>query len=236
VGTALLPILARRIAAGDDAGACHYVSRSLEFSLALGVPAAVALVVAAEPIIAVLFERGAFGPAETLATSRALAAYALGIPAYVIVKVLSAAHFARQDTMAPVKVAIIVTLANACLAIALIWGGLAHVGIALATGLTAWLNVLLLARGLRRRRMLELDARLRQRAPGLILAALVMGGVLLISVLPLAPWLGAESTMMRFFGLSLLVGIGGASFLGTALASGGMNFAELRGLMKRARA
>ena len=69
----------------------HYLSRALEFSLLLGLPAAVALGVAGAPIVSVLFERGAFGPAEAQATAWALAAYAIGIPAHVIVKALNAA-------------------------------------------------------------------------------------------------------------------------------------------------
>ncbi|HYD31914.1 MAG TPA: murein biosynthesis integral membrane protein MurJ, partial [Azospirillaceae bacterium] len=112
IGTALLPRLARHVEAGDDTRVAHDVSRGIEYSLLLGLPAAVALAVAAHPIIAVLFERGAFDAAATAATAGALAAYALGIPAYVVVKVLSAAYFARQDTAGPVKVAVAVTLAN----------------------------------------------------------------------------------------------------------------------------
>ena len=159
IGTALLPVLARHVAAGDDRMVRHYLSRALEFSLLLGLPAAVALGMAGAPIVAVLFQRGAFGPAEAQATAMALAAYAVGIPAYVIVKSLNAAFFARHDTVTPVRVAIIVTVATALLALLLMpWLG--HVGIALSTGLTAWLDVGLLVAAMRKRRLFDLDDRL----------------------------------------------------------------------------
>ena len=113
-----------------------------------------------------LFERGAFGPAEAQATAWALAAYAIGIPAHVIVKALNAAFFARQDTATPVRVAVVVTAANLALGVALM-PVLEHVGIALATGLTAWANLALLAGALRRRGFLHLDERFLGRAPRL---------------------------------------------------------------------
>ena len=232
IGTALLPVLARHAAAGDEGMVRHYLSRALEFSLLLGLPAAVALGVAGAPMVSVLFQRGAFGPEEAHATAMALAAYAIGIPAYVIVKSLNAAFFARHDTVTPVRVAIIVTVATAVLALALMpW--LQHVGIALATGLTAWLDVGLLVAAMRRRGLFDLDARLRRRVPRIAAAAVGMGTVLALGGGLLAPWLEAPSTAMRFAALALLVAGGGAAFGVLAVALGGASLGDVKGMLSK---
>ncbi|MGF7173162.1 murein biosynthesis integral membrane protein MurJ [Azospirillum doebereinerae] len=232
IGTALLPVLARHAAAGDERMVRHYLSRALEFSLLLGLPAAVALGVAGGPIVSVLFERGAFGPEQTHATALALAAYAVGIPAYVIVKSLNAAFFARHDTATPVRVAVVVTVATAVLALALL-PALGHVGIALATGLTAWLDVGLLVLAMRRRGLLELDERLLRRAPRIAVAAAGMGAALAAGGVGLAPWLAHPATAVRFGALALLVTGGVAVFGALAQGLGGASLADLKGFLKR---
>ncbi len=232
IGTALLPVLARFAAVGDERMVRHYLSRALEFSLLLGLPAAVALGVAGLPIVSVLFERGAFGPAEAQATAWALAAYAIGIPAYVIVKSLNAAFFARQDTATPVRVAVLVTVATALLALALL-PFLGHVGIALATGLTAWLDVGLLVAAMRRRGLLTLDARLVRRAPRIAAAAAGMGVALAVVEAMLAPWLAHPATAVRFGALAVLVAGGVAAFAVLAQGLGGTNLADVKGFLKR---
>ncbi|WP_448191758.1 murein biosynthesis integral membrane protein MurJ [Azospirillum sp. sgz301742] len=232
IGTALLPVLARHVAAGNAEAVRAHVSRALEYSLLLGLPAATALAVAGHPMIAVLFQRGAFGPAETLATAQALAAYAAGIPAAVLVKVLSAAFFARHDTATPVRAAVAMTVANVALALALI-PVLAHVGIALATGIAAWLNAGLLAWGLHRRGQFDVDSRVKRRTPRIVLAALGMGAGLAAGMTGLAPFLEAGSTAVRFGALALLVAGGGGLFFALAHVLGGTDLADLKALAGR---
>src|SRR5690606_14971780 len=101
VGTAILPPLSPQVPTGLEGAAKHTQHRGVELALLLTLPAAVALAVLAAPILAVLFERGAFGPAETRATAAALAAFAAGLPAFVLVKVLAPGFFARHDTRTP---------------------------------------------------------------------------------------------------------------------------------------
>jgi putative peptidoglycan lipid II flippase len=223
VGTALLPLLARQLRAGDLESALRSQNRALELALFLTLPAALALIVLAEPIIAVLFERGAFGPAETAATAAALSAYALGLPAYVLIKVLVPGFFAREDTRTPVKIAILCLVANVVFILVLI-GPLAHVGIALATALAAWLNASLLAWRLRRDRLLQPDARLKRRLPRIALSALVMALALW--------WLQAPlEALPRSLALLVLVATGGLGFLGLAQLSGGATLGEVRTLV-----
>ncbi|MCB1511197.1 MAG: murein biosynthesis integral membrane protein MurJ, partial [Hyphomicrobiaceae bacterium] len=101
IGVVLLPDLARKLRAGERAAVIDSQNRSLEFALLLTLPAAIALAVAAEPIISVLFERGAFTSKDTPATAWALAAFAAGLPAFVMIKVFQPAFFAREDTRTP---------------------------------------------------------------------------------------------------------------------------------------
>lgn len=231
VGTALLPALSRQLAAGDEAAARASQNRGLEFALLLTLPAAVALVVIAEPIIAVLFERGAFGPADTLATAWALMAYATGLPAYVLIRVLTPGFFAREDTSTPVRIAAVAMLANIVLNLVLmqIWG---HVGIAAAAAVSAWLNAGLLALTLKRRGQLAPDTRLSRRGPRIVAASLVMGAGLYGGMLALAPWLAGAGTS-RTAALALLVGLGLGAFGILAQVLGAAHWRDLKGLRRR---
>ena len=173
VGTALLPALSRQLAAGDDAAAANSQNRGLEFALLLTLPAAAALMVIALPIVTVLFERGAFGPAETRATADALMAYATGLPAYVLIRVLTPGFFAREDTKTPVRIAAAAMGINIVLNLILmqVWG---HVGIAAASSIAAWVNAGALAVVLKRRGQLVIDKRLSERFPRIVLASMGM--------------------------------------------------------------
>ncbi|NQV57284.1 MAG: murein biosynthesis integral membrane protein MurJ, partial [Rhodospirillales bacterium] len=162
VGTALLPILSRQLRAGDDAKVMGSQNRALEISLFLTLPAAAALIVIAGPVVTVLFERGAFDVGAATATGKALAAYAWGIPAYVLIKTLSTSFFAREDTRTPIVIGLATMILNVILNLILM-GPFLHVGIAMATAISSWLNAGLLAYFLIRRRHLVLDQRLLGR-------------------------------------------------------------------------
>src|SRR5687767_3429688 len=165
IGTALLPLLARQLRAGEADAAMANQNRAIEVGLLFSLPAAVALWLLAEPIIRVLFERGRFGPEDTWRAGGALAAFAVGLPAFVLVKALTPGFFARQDTRTPLYIAIAAIAVNVALNAAFLYGtALAHVGIALASSLSGWLNAALLSVILLRRRQWLPDARLRQRA------------------------------------------------------------------------
>ena len=228
VGTALLPLMARQLRAGHVAHAMHNQNRALELALLLTVPAALALMVLCLPIVSVLFERGAFGAADARATSVALAAYALGLPAYVLIKVLTPGFFAREDTRTPVKIAIVCLISNVVIALALIWW-LAHVGIALATALSAWLNAGLLGRGLWRDGLFQPDARLRRRLPRILGASMAMALGLWLA----APWLAGLPAPLA---LALLIAVGGLAFLLLGQLVGALDFNELRGAIGKRRA
>ncbi len=230
VGTAILPPLSRQLRQGDLDAAVATQNRGLELALLLTLPAAIALAALATPILAVLFQRGAFGPADTAATAKALAAYAAGLPAFVLVKVLAPAFFARHDTATPVKIAIGAMTVNLALTLVLMQF-LAHVGIALATSVAGWVNALSLLAVLTRRRHFRFDRRARRNLPRIALAALVMGAVLMMLRVAAAP-MTAGPLPVRLGMLAGLVGGGAAVFTLLALALG---IADWRLLLARLR-
>jgi putative peptidoglycan lipid II flippase len=230
VGTALLPLLSRQLRAGERLSAHRSMNRAMEFSLVLCLPAAVGQAAAALPLVETLFQRGAFGPAESAATAAALRAYALGLPAYVLVKVFAPGFFARGDTATPVRIGVMAVLLNLALNL-LLSRWLSHVGVALATALSAWFNALMLGGVLVRRGQLLPDRRLRERVPRLLLAAGLMGFALLALEWLMFPVAGP----LRLAALAVLVGGGAAVYFGFAHLMRGFDLREFRAVLRRRR-
>jgi putative peptidoglycan lipid II flippase len=231
VGTAILPPLSRQIRLGHVTDAVATQNRGLELALLLTLPAAVALALLATPILLVLFQRGAFGAADTAATAAALSAYAAGLPAFVLIRVLAPAFFARHDTATPVKIAIGTMAANLGLTLVLMQF-LAHVGIALATTIAGWINALTLLLLLIRRGHFRFDRRSRRNLPRVGAAALGMGVVLALLQVALAPAL-AGPAVLRVGALAGLVGAGLAAFALLALVFGIADWRDLLGRLRR---
>ncbi|EFH11889.1 murein biosynthesis integral membrane protein MurJ [Pseudoroseomonas cervicalis] len=222
VGTALLPLLSRQLRAGRKLAAHRSMNRAVEMSLALTLPAAAALMVLAEPIVLALFQRGAMTTEAAHATAAALMAYAAGLPAFVLVKAFAPGFFARGDTATPVKIGIAVVVVNLSISLTLIHV-LAHVGIALATSIAAWVNTALLCAILARRGQWLADRKLRRNLWRLLLASAVMAALVaaLSSVMP--PTAG----IWRWLELGLLVVVGLAAYFGMTQALGALKLTEL---------
>jgi putative peptidoglycan lipid II flippase len=206
------------------------MNRAIEIALFFALPASIALMLVPQYLIGPLFQRGAFTVADTVATAGALGAYAIGLPAYILVKVLSPAFFARQDTKTPIQASITALVVNLVLNL-LLMGPLLHVGLALATAVAAWVNVGILATILLRRGHLRIDRRLRSRAPRALAATVVMG----LSVLWLASALEARFALgeaERFTALAALV-FGGMVIYGlSAHVFGAFRVQELMRLVR----
>lgn len=231
IGVVLLPDLSRRLKADDTAGAQHSFSRATEFALALTIPSAVALVVIATPLVSVLFERGRFGPADTTATALAVAVYGLGLPAFVLQKVLQPLFFAREDTKRPFYYAVTSMVVNAALAIGLA-GVLGYISAAVATSVAAWAMVIQLWIGSRAMGDAAcFDDRLRRRAPRIVLASIVMGVVLWGAFVLLGPMLG--TTGWRYLGLLLLILSGTAAYAAAGVTLGAFQMADFKAGLKR---
>lgn len=177
IGVALLPILSRQLKAGNDAEARQTQDKAIEYGALLSIPAAVAIIVLAEPIINILFQHGKFGALQTRMTAQAVIAYAVGLPVYVMVKAMTPNFFARCDTSTPVKYSVVVLLVNLVLSL-LLMKPFGHVGIASATTLAAFVSFYQYLRGLKRRGYWSFSPELVVKIGKIALSAVVMGAVL----------------------------------------------------------
>ncbi len=233
IGVVLLPDLSRKLRARDGDGAMQSQNRSLELALLLTLPAAVALMIVPLPIIQVLFERGAFSQADTIATSMALAAFAAGLPAFVMVKVFSPGFFAREDTRTPMYYAGVSVVVNIVFSLALFWI-IGHVGIAIATSLAGWVNAGLLAMTLTRRGHFEFDAEFKRRIIPLCISCAVMGAALWGIMVLMSDWFAPSNGLMtQLAALACLVVSGIAVYGVMAHISRALRLQEMMKLLKR---
>lgn len=231
IGVVLLPDLSRRVRAHDADGQRDAYSRATEFSLLLTVPSAVALLVVPATLVSVLFERGAFGPDDTAATAIALMIYALGLPAFVLQKVLQPLYFAREDTRTPLRFAAVSMVVNAVVAVGLSMTFFGFAAAAFGTTLAAWVMALLLWRGTRGMgEVATLDARARTRAGRIVLASIGMGVVLWVMNVLLGPMFGGP---LQILALLIIVLTGMATYFALAQLLGAVRLAELRGAVRR---
>lgn len=231
VGTALLPMLSKAFAAGDSALAQNLFNRAMEVCLLLALPAAAALFVAGEEMVRVLFERGEFTPDNTLKTANVLKGYAIGLPAYICVKVFSSAYWSRQDTVTPVKISVACTILNIVLALAFS-RVIGVAGIALATGLAGWLQFALLRRGLGKLPEAKFDARLRTAVLKIIFSSVLMGAALYGFAYIAADWF-AGAQMEKVLALIALVAGGAMVYAFAIILTGAVKPAELKRYLKR---
>ena len=233
IGIVLLPDLSRKLGAGDNDGVDESQNRALEFSMLLTVPAAVALVVMPFPVVQVLFERGAFNAEDTWATAAAVAAFGVGLPSFVLIKVFSPGFFAREDTRTPMIFAGISMITNVAGSL-LLFSQFGHVGIALASSAAGWINAILLIVTLRRRSQYQGDARLKQRLPRILLASAVMGAVLWAVLGYAGTFFDAGFGLeIRIAVLAALVALGIAVFFAVAEAIGAARLRDLRNQFRR---
>src|ERR1700704_3467053 len=157
IGTVLLPEMSRRLTADDHAGAAKSQRRAFDFTLLFSIPFVAAFLTVPDVITRAMFARGAFSKADAAAAGATLAAYAIGLIPFVMIRSAVATFYARKDTATPVKAALTGVAVNVALKIALV-GSLAQVGLALATAVGAWINLLLVIGFAVRRGHLEFDA------------------------------------------------------------------------------
>ncbi|MCU0909161.1 MAG: murein biosynthesis integral membrane protein MurJ [Rhodobacteraceae bacterium] len=231
IGIVLLPELSRRLGAGDTPGGREAFNRATEFALFLTLPAAVALVVIAVPLVSVLFGRGTFGAEDIGPTALALAIYGVGLPAFVLQKVLQPLYFAREDTRRPFRFAVWSMVVNAGVAVGLM-PLIGFMAAALATTVAGWTMVWQLWRGTHGMgEAAAVDDRLRARGLRMLGASLVMGAVLLGLTWALAGALVVPG--VRYLALAGLVATGIAAYGVAALALGAVRLADLRSAVRR---
>ncbi|HSF63513.1 MAG TPA: murein biosynthesis integral membrane protein MurJ [Paracoccaceae bacterium] len=233
IGVVLLPDLSRRLRAGDEQGGRDSFNRGTEFALLLTLPAAVALVVIAQPLISVLFQRGAFDAADTANTALALAAYGAGLPAFVLQKVLQPLYYAREDTRRPFYFAVVSMIVNAAFAVGMM-PVIGFLAAALATSVSAWIMVWQLWAGSRRMgAAAHFDDRFRTRLPRILLCSALMGAALWAGAQMLAGPLGTSG--LRYLALLGLIGGAIVLYFGLCFALGALRPVELRAALRRPR-
>ena len=231
IGIVLLPDVSRRLKAGDEAGGQHAYSRATEFGLFLTLPAAVALMVIPVPLIAVLFQRGAFTAEDTWPTALALAVYGAGLPAFVLQKVIQPLYFAREDTRTPFRYALWSMVVNAGVAIGLA-PMMGFIAAALGTTVAGWIMVGQLWWGTRSMgRAAQIDDRLRRNLPRMVLASAVMGAALWGGMIGLAPLFATH----RAVALAILVCGGAAIYFALTGIFGVLRLTDLRAGISRQR-
>ena len=232
IATVILPALSAlntRAAADEFSQTLTWAVRNV---LLIAVPATVALWLLAEPILTALFQYGAFTTNDVTMAAASLRAYTLGLGAFMLIKVLAPGYYARQDMKTPVKIGIVAMVSNMVLNVLfvfpLMWYfDMGHVGLALATSASAWINAALLYRGLRRGGIPltgVFDIRYMVR---LWVAVTVMAGVIYVSVPELRDWFAADMSW-RVTRLLMIVTAGAVSFAGV-LALLGLRVAEIKG-------
>jgi putative peptidoglycan lipid II flippase len=236
LGTILLPTVSRLLGAGKEAEAMATQNRGIELALFLTLPAAAAFIFAAEPIVRGLFQHGAFTERDSILCGWALSAFSIGLPSYVLVKVLTPGFYARADTRTPVRLALwsvaVNLIGNLILIPTLGRYGIGHVGPPLATALASTINVAALYIVLRKRGHFEADSQLKRRLPRLALAALIMGAVVWLLAPYADPWL-TRSLIERGLALAVLVGGGALVYALACFLTGAFALGDLTALIRR---
>jgi putative peptidoglycan lipid II flippase len=233
VGTALLPLLSRTISANDIKGSRALFNRSLEYTYLVALPTSVALLVVPIPFVSLLFERGEFTVSDTIVTSHVLMGYAIGLPAYIAGKVFATVFWARQDTTTPVKISIASSVLNIILCISFI-KPFGVGGIALATGLSGWLQLFLYTRALKGNDVGSYDERFKNVFYKIALSTCGMAIVLAGCSYVLRDWFHSD-TIHKLVAVSVLAMAGGVTYLATVILSGVLDIQEIKQLLIKKR-
>jgi putative peptidoglycan lipid II flippase len=216
MGTVLLPEMSRRLAAGDFDGAAVSQRKAFDFTLLLSVPFVAAFVAVPDTIMRAMFARGAFTKGDAAAAGATLAAYAIGLIPFVLIRSAVATFYARKDTATPVKAALTGVAVNVALKVALV-GSLAQIGLALATAVGAWINLLLVVGFAVRAGYLSLDRVLLQSFAKFVLAGAILGAALWFTARIAADSL-AKIAFRDEATLGLLVAVGVLVYTASVLA------------------
>jgi putative peptidoglycan lipid II flippase len=214
IGTVLLPDMSRRLAAGDQAGAMASQRRAFEFTLLFSVPFVAAFLTVPDQIMRAMFARGAFTKADAATAGATLAAYAIGLIPFVLIRSAVATFYARKDTATPVKASLTGLTVNMLLKI-LLMGSLAQVGLALATAIGAWINLLLVLGFAVRAQYLQFDRSFLRSLGKFLITGIVLAAAL---------WFAARFAAAQFAHLSALRD---EAALGLLIVVGGVVYAAL---------
>ena len=231
VGIVLLPDLSRRLRAGDKDGARNALSRAGEFTLLLTIPSTVAFVILPNPLVSVLFERGQFSAQDTTATALAVAIYGIGLPAFMLQKLLQPLYFAREDTRTPFHYAVVAMIVNAALAFGL-YPLVGWIAPAIAASAAGWVMVGLLFLGARRMgEEARFDDRFKYRAWRIVAASLGMGAILYAGI-HLFGWT-FDLPGWRYLALIITIKVAAAAYFFLGHLLGAFQLSEFKKALRR---
>jgi len=232
MGIVLLPSLSKAIKKNNHKLIQKTQNRALEFCLLISLPSSVGLYILSEPIIYILFERGAFVSEDTLYTAQVLSMFALGLPAYIFIKVLVTCFFARKDTKTPLYITFFSVAVNIILSLILIQS-MREMGIALATAISAWINALLLYIILKIKNNITFDFRLISNGYKIIIITIIMSVVCYFSNLILSSNMASHGTIFNFGALTLTVIINQIVYIAMIFMLKVLTIDELKGYIKQ---
>ena len=228
IGTAMLPMLSRLFRENEVKKANDTQNNAFEIAWFFSVPAAFGVLAVAGPMVSVLFERDNFSHTDSIAVTRALWAYSLGIPAFVLMKIFTPGFYSNDDTKTPVKIAVSCIVANLAISLGLIhFAGFDHVALAIATSVSSWLNVILLVAALHKRKLFSFHAKTTKNAIKILVASIIMAAVVV------AFYSAAEEHLPMLIDLVISVGLGGMVFFALAYFTNAFDKEEYIAILKR---
>ena len=226
IGVVLLPALSRKMQSKDTDGSRVAFNRATEMAMAITIPSTVALLIIPEQLVSVLFQRGAFTSDDVVATAAAVAIYSIGLPAFVMQKILQTVYFAQEDTKTPFRYAVFSMIINALIAISMAYI-IGFIGAAIGTTVAGWAMLWLLASGTKKKGdIAKLDTRLKSRLPKMILSAGIMGATLFLLAWGLEPLFLIQG--WRWLGIAILILGGTLIYFGIGHSIGAFRLEEFK--------
>ena len=228
LGVSLLPTISRQVGAKDWEGASDSLRNGTSIALLLTIPAAVALAIIPKELITVTLGYGNFNAESVLQTARVLAAFAFGMPAYVLIRVLQPGFFAQKDTKRPMQYGIVMVSANIILSF-LLFPSMGHVGLGISTSIAGWVNVALLLWGLKS--LFRIDRALLKRISRIVLSSVIMALLTLLAAHFCKHWIYEGMIIQRFIALGVIIGTGISTYALSALLFKATQLSELKGYL-----
>lgn len=218
-GTILLPELSKIYKLNDTHSANLVQNKAIKVALLLSVPAALGIILLSHPIIHIIYERGEFTAQDTIKTAEAISAFAIGLPAFVLAKIITPIFYANGDTKTPLKITVLTLVANVVFNIILM-EPFEHVGIALGTAIAAWFNIWLSYKYIKKFDKLHLDQSLKNYSLKILLSSTIMSLIILLVKYYGDAYFYSTSGLTKVAYLGMTVAIGGLTILITAICLG----------------
>lgn len=232
IGVVLLPELSRALKAGDAKEAAHLQNRSLEFGLGLTLPAAIGFMLMPEPLVAIVYERGLFDRETTQITAQVLAAFAVGLPAFVLIAIFRPGFYAREDMKTPMWFAGANALTNIVLSL-LLFPVIGVVGIAIATSAAGWVNALLLGGALVRRGLFRPSRDTLRRLALLIAANIVLGAIVWAAMVMYGEAMMDGMLIVRIALVAATILVAALAYFGCVVATGAIEREQIAAMLRR---